>query len=157
MTILPDGTIVASSYTQNKLLVLSGYSAATPTGTLIAAKPLVSSTVTAVTYAGGDIYIGLTSGKIARVDLNAPIYTETTLVTDAGGYIEDAAISPNGHIWYSTVFGGAQGTLRLTLADGSGFLPEPATAPAPGAMLLIGSGMVALFLTRRRTHRAFAR
>ncbi len=162
MTILPDGTIVVGSYTQNKLLVLSGYSGATPTGTLIAAKPLATgATVTAVTYAAGDVYLGFSSGRISRVDLNAPIYTETALVGNAGGYIEDAAISPNGHIWYSAAFSGALGTLRLTQADGSGFLetpePPPATAPTPNAVLLIGSGLAALFLTRRRTRRADAR
>lgn len=147
LVILPDGTVVAASYTQNKLLFLSGYSDASPTGSLLAARTMTTGTsISAVTYAGGDIYVGFTNGKFSRFDPSGPGYQETLLTTN-NGFINDIAIGPSGALYVGSTFRGGQ-ISRVTRADYTGIGPVT-PVPEPGSWILFATGLALLTGWRR--------
>lgn len=127
ITVGPDGKVYAAGYTAGKFVIISAYSAATPTGTLIAAKSTINRNPDGISicFGSGNSFalVATTSGAISKFALTgpggAPSYTETTIATDVGGYLDFTTVDPKGCIWGTTLFAGAQGMYRVTNKDGS--------------------------------------
>lgn len=153
LVILPDGTVAAASYAQNKLLILSGYSDTSPTGSLLGARTMTTgASISAVTYAGGDIYVGFTNGRFSRVDPSGPAYGETLLMNLNDSFINDIAIGPSGALYVGGVSQVSNGTaiFRVTRADGTGIGPVT-PVPEPGSWILFATGLAWLLGGRGKT------
>lgn len=140
LDILPDGTLVAAGFTNNRFLMISPYSPVTPQGTLITSKPLVNSSPVSIASAYGDVYIGTSAGSIIRINLNSPVYAET-LIASGAGYIHNATVGPDGSIYFAAA-PQVVGFLPASVIRLSEILPPPPPdeTPGPGALWLLGPG-----------------
>jgi len=126
ITIGPDGTLYGAGYDNRALVIVSGYSSATPTGILIANKMSFTASPDGISICvnNGESFalVAMTTGTISRFKLSgpngAPLYAEDTIATGVGGYLDFSAVDPKGCIWGSAI-NGPFGFYRVRNRDGS--------------------------------------
>ncbi len=122
-------------------------------------------------FGAGSAFANNTDGTITRLDFAGPGYTGAvteTLFASGGAYGDLASVGPDGAFYlsqYGPIGGidwdnGARTSdtvfVRIAAIGGGGFTPPPgvptpptSSVPEPGTLLLVGSGLVGLFYSRK--------